>query len=140
MKRKIIDKIPDVEVIPSTRTLRMDNGKAFLTLRQLTMYLVDLNIDILDNHNIQGKHLSKIGPHLTESGKTVLTKNISKLCKFWRSLEHLNDSLPLADPLKALQLYTPERRKTENPGSAWETFDIENNLETSFINEENIFQ
>ena len=67
----------------STPTWRSDNGKAVLTVRQLTNHLVNLKIDVLDNRNITGKHLNRRSLHLNQSGSSLLTKNIiSKLRKF----------------------------------------------------------
>ena len=60
-----------------------DNGKAALTIRQLTNHLINLKIDILDNRNITGKHLNRRGLHLNQSGSNLSAKNIiSKLRKF----------------------------------------------------------
>ena len=44
------DKLPDIELISSTAALRTGNGKALLILRQVTKYLVKLNIEIFDKH------------------------------------------------------------------------------------------
>ena len=83
LKSFIQEKLPDADIIVSTPTLRSDNGKAALTISQLTNYLINLKIDILDNRNITGKHLSKRALHLNQSGSNLLTKNvISKLRKF----------------------------------------------------------
>ena len=82
VKSFIQEKLPDAEII-STPTLRSDNGKAALTVRQLTNHLINLKIDILDNRNITGKYLSRRGLHLNQSGSNLLTKNIIfKLGKF----------------------------------------------------------
>ena len=41
-------------------TLRVDNGKAALTLRRLNEHFLELNlIDVVDNSNIQVKHIVK---------------------------------------------------------------------------------
>ena len=83
LKSLIQGKLPDAEITISTPTLRSDNGKAVLTVRQLTNHLINLKIDILDNRNITGKHLSRRGLHLNQSGSNLLTKNIiSKFRKF----------------------------------------------------------
>ena len=83
LKSFIQEKLPDAEITISTPTLRSDNGKAALTVRQLTNHLINLKIDILDNRNITGKHLSRRGLHLNQSGPNLLTKSIiSKLRKF----------------------------------------------------------
>ena len=79
----IQEKLPDAEITISILTLRSDNGKAALTVRQLSNHLVNSKIDVLDNRNIAGKHLSRKGLHLNQSGSSLLTKNIiSKLRKF----------------------------------------------------------
>ena len=57
----IEEKLPDAEIIISTPTLRSDNSKVGLTVRQLTNHLINLIIDILDNRNITGKHLIRRG-------------------------------------------------------------------------------
>ena len=84
LKSLIQGKLPDAEITISTPTLRSDdNGKAVLTARQLTNHLINLKIDILDNRNITGKHLSRRGLHLNQCGSNLLTKNIiSKFRKF----------------------------------------------------------
>ena len=83
LKSFIQERFPGAEIIVCTPTLRSDNGKAALTIRQLTNHLINLKIDILDNRNITGKHLSKRGLHLNQFGSNLLTKNIiSKLQKF----------------------------------------------------------
>ena len=83
LKSFIQEKLPNAEIIVSRPTLRSDNGKVALTIRQLTNLLINLKIDILDNRNITGKHLSKRGLYLNQSGSNLLTKNIiSKLQKF----------------------------------------------------------
>ena len=58
LKSFIQEKLPGAEIAISKPTLRSDNGKAALTLRQLTNHLINLRIDILDNRNITGRHLS----------------------------------------------------------------------------------
>ena len=82
LKSFIHEKLPDAEITISIPTLRSDNGKAALTVRQLTNHPINLKIDILDR-NITGKHLSRRSLHLNQSGSNLLTKNIiSKLRKF----------------------------------------------------------
>ena len=83
LKLFIQEKIPDLEITISTPTLRSDNGKAALTVRQLTNHLINLKIDTLVNGNITGKYLSRRGFHLNQCDPNLLTKNtISKLRKF----------------------------------------------------------
>ena len=61
LKSLIQEKLPDAEITISAPTLRSDNGKAALTVRQLTSHLLNLTIDILDNRNITGKHFKTKG-------------------------------------------------------------------------------
>ena len=84
LKSFIQKNLPDAEITISSPKLRSDNGKAVLTIRQLTNHLINLNKpDILDNRNITGKHLSRRDLHLNQFGSNLLTKNIiSKLRKF----------------------------------------------------------
>ena len=75
--------LPETEVTFSTSTIRSDNGKAALTVRNLCGHLLDLNMDILDNRNITSKHLGRKGLHLNKAGSTRPSKNIIyKLRKF----------------------------------------------------------
>ena len=79
----IKETLAETEVTFSAPTIRSDNGKAALTVRNLREHLLDLNIDILDNRNITNKHLSYKGVHLNKVGYTRLAKNIIyKLRKF----------------------------------------------------------
>ena len=84
-KSLIQEKLSDWKVFISTPTLRSDNGKATLTVNQLTNHLLQLNIDIVDNRNIISKHLSRKGLHLNESGSRHLAihflERIKKFCK-----------------------------------------------------------
>ena len=82
-KSLIQEKLPDCKVFISTPTLRSDNGKATLTVNQLTNHLLQLNIDIVDNRNIISKHLSRKGLHLNESGSRYLAINfLERIKKF----------------------------------------------------------
>ena len=93
LKTLIKETLPETEVTFSTPTIRSDNGKAALTVRNLCGHLLDLNMDILDNRNITSKHLGRKGLHLNKAGSTRLVENIIyKLLKFRWSLEHLNES------------------------------------------------
>ena len=83
LKTLIKETLPETEVTFSTPTIRSDNGKAALTVRNLCGHLLDLNMDILDNRNITSKHLGRKGLHLNKAGSTRLPKNIiHKLRKF----------------------------------------------------------
>ena len=83
LKTLIKETLPETEVTFSTPTIRSDNGKAALTVRNLCDHLLDLNMDILDNRNITSKHLGRKGLHLNKAGSARLAKNIiHKLRKF----------------------------------------------------------
>ena len=60
------ENLPETEVTFSTPTLRLDNGKAALTVRNLCAHLVDLNMDMLDNRSITSKHLGHKGLYLNK--------------------------------------------------------------------------
>ena len=82
-KSLIQEKLPDCKVFISTPTLRSDNGKATLTVNQLTNHLLQLNIDIVDNRNIISKHLSRKGLHLNESlSRRLATNFLERIKKF----------------------------------------------------------
>ena len=76
LKTLIKETLPETEVAFSTPTIRSDNGKAALTIRNLCGHLLDPNMDILDNRNITSKHLGREGFHLKKAGSTRLAKNI----------------------------------------------------------------
>ena len=83
LKSLIQEKLSDAEIAISTPTMRSDNGKAALTVRQLTNHLINLKIDVPDNRNITGKHLNRRGLYLNQSASNLTTKSIiSKLRKF----------------------------------------------------------
>ena len=83
LKSLIQEKLPDCKVFISAPTLRSDNGKATLTVNQLTNHLLQLSIDIADNRNIISKHLSRKGLHLNESGSRRLAINfLQRIKKF----------------------------------------------------------
>ena len=85
--REILDKLlkpktlikktlPETEVTFSTPTIRSDNGKAIITVRNLCDHLLDLNMDILDKRNITSKHLGRKCVDLNKAGSTCPAKNI----------------------------------------------------------------
>ena len=76
LKTLIKETLPETEVTFSTPTIRSDNGKAALTVRNLCDHLLDLNMVILDNRKITSKHLGRKGLHLNKAGSTHLAKNI----------------------------------------------------------------
>ena len=60
-------------------TVRSDDGKAGLTLSQLTYHLNQLKTDIVDNTNITSGHIRTKGLHLNFSGTTQLAKNFASV-------------------------------------------------------------
>ena len=74
LKTLIKETLPETEVTFSTPTIRSDNSKAALTVRNLFDHLLDLNMDILDNRNITSKHLGRKGLHLNKPVLLALRK------------------------------------------------------------------
>ena len=62
-------------------TVRSDDGKAGLTVSQLTNHLRQLKTDIVDNTNITSRHIGMKGIHLNFSGTTQLAKNFASVIK-----------------------------------------------------------
>ena len=76
-KSLIQEKLTDCKVLISKPTLLLDNGKATLTVNDLTSHLLQLNIDIVDNRNIISKNVL----HSTESGSHRLAINFLELIR-----------------------------------------------------------
>ena len=79
LKTIIKETLSETEVTFSTPTIRSDNGKAALTIRNLCDHLIGLKMDIPDNRNISSKHLGRKGLHLNKVGSTHLVKDIATL-------------------------------------------------------------
>ena len=75
LKMQVTQELPDCKVFISTPTLRSDNGKAMLTLKQVTKHLLELNIDIVDNRNITEQGVGRKVLHLNTKGTSILTTN-----------------------------------------------------------------
>ena len=75
-KSFITDKLPNCKVVISTPTLGTNDGKAALTVSQLTNHLIQLDIDIIDNRNINARNLGYKGLHLNPTGTSCLAKNL----------------------------------------------------------------
>ena len=85
-KSFIQEKLCDCEVYILTPLLHSDNGKATLTVNQLTNHLLQLRIDIFDNGNIISKHLSWKVLHLNDSRSRPLAINFLECIKnFWKN-------------------------------------------------------
>ena len=74
---------PDCDIWLSTPTMQTDRVKEALTVSHLTNHLLQLEINVIDNRNITGKHLSRRGLHLNVSGCNQLAINfLAKIKKF----------------------------------------------------------
>ena len=85
LKSFITDKLPNCKVVISTPALPTDDGKAALTVSQLTNHLLQLDIDIIDGRNINARNFGNKGLHLNPTGTSRLAKNllssIKSFCK-----------------------------------------------------------
>ena len=68
------DSLPTCRVFISTLTLRTDDGKAQITVSQLTKHFLQLNIDRINNNNTKVRHLGGKSLHLNQSGSKLLSK------------------------------------------------------------------
>ena len=75
LKSAITKTLPNCQIISSQPTLRVDNGKAALTLHCLNEHFPELNLDIINNSNIKVKHIGQKGLHLNPKGKGRLALN-----------------------------------------------------------------
>ena len=76
LKALVKDSLPTCIVFISTPpTLRTGDGKAQITVSQLTKHLLQLKIDTVNNNNINIRHLGSKGLHLNQSGSKLLSKN-----------------------------------------------------------------
>ena len=76
LKSFITDNLSNYKVVISTPSLRTDDGKAALTVSQLTNHLLQLDIDIIDNRNINARNLFNKSLHLNPTGTSRLAKNL----------------------------------------------------------------
>ena len=94
LKCNILKQLPNCRVIVSKPTIRIDHGKANLTLRNVNKHLETLNLECIENGNISAQHLGRKGLHLNSKGKGRLALNfLNQIRKFWRPVEHLNEPL-----------------------------------------------
>ena len=75
IKGAITKILPNCQVIFSQPKLRVDNGKAALTLHRLNEYYSELNVDIVSNGDIKVKHIDQKGLHLSPKEKGRLPLN-----------------------------------------------------------------
>ena len=91
LKSNILKQLPINRVIVSKLTIRIDHGKANLTLRNVNKHLETLNLECSENSNISAQHLGRKGLHLNSKGKGRLAINIlNHIRKFWRPVEYPN--------------------------------------------------
>ena len=81
LKNYIQGILPNVVVMLSKPTMRIDNATANFTLRRLGDLLDRSGIKLLDNSNIEGKHIGQRGLHLNGRGTGRLAMNIISLIK-----------------------------------------------------------
>ena len=83
LKRNILKQLPNCRVIVSKPTVRIDHGKANLTLRNVNKNLETLNLECIENGNISAQHLGRKGLHLNSKGKGRLALNfLNQIRKF----------------------------------------------------------
>ena len=75
LKSAITETLPNCHTIFSQPTLRVDNGKAALTLHRLNEHFSELNLDVVNNGNIKVKHIAQTCLHLDPKGKGRLALN-----------------------------------------------------------------
>ena len=75
LKCNILKQLPNCRVIVSKPTIRIDHGKANLTLRNVNKHLETLNLECIENGNISAQHLGRKGLHLNSKGKDRLALN-----------------------------------------------------------------
>ena len=80
LKKFVSEQVPDCKVIISA-TVRSDDGKASLTVSQLTNHLRQLKTDFVDNTNITSRHIGIKELHLNFSRTTQLAKNFVNVIK-----------------------------------------------------------
>ena len=77
LKSAITKTLPNCHVIFSQPTLRVDNGKAALTLHRLYEHFSELNLDAVNNCNIKVKHIGQKGLYLNPKGKGRFALNFT---------------------------------------------------------------
>ena len=76
LKFLINEKLPECIVSISCPIMRLDNGKANITIKRLNNHLKELNINVIDHSNINEVHLARKGLHLNDRGIRQLASNI----------------------------------------------------------------
>ena len=82
-KCNILKQLPNCRVIVSKPTLRIDYGKANLTLRNVDKYLENLNLECIKNGSISVQDRGRKGLHLNSNGKGRFAFNfLNQIWKF----------------------------------------------------------
>ena len=81
LKKFVSEQVPDCKVIILTPTVRSDDGKAGLTVSQLTNHLHQLKTDTVDNTNITSWLIGIKGLHSNFYGMTQLAKKFANVIK-----------------------------------------------------------
>ena len=76
LKCNILKQLPNCRVIVFKPTVRIDHGKANLTLRNVNKHLETINLECIGNFNISTQHLGRKGLHLNSKGKGRLPLNL----------------------------------------------------------------
>ena len=76
LKTLIKETFSKADVTYSTTSIRSDNEKSTLTVKNLCYHIVGLNIDILDNRNITSQHLGRKVLHANKASISCLAINI----------------------------------------------------------------
>ena len=83
LKCNILKQLPNCRVIVSKPTVRIDHGRANLTLRNVNKHLETLNLECIENGNISIQHLGRKGLHLNSKSKGRLALNfLNQIRKF----------------------------------------------------------
>ena len=91
LKALVKDSLPTCKVFISTPTLRTDDGKAQITVSQLTKHLLPLKIETVNNNNINIRHLGSKGLHLNQVGSKLLSKNFLNAIEKFSKTEGCSD-------------------------------------------------
>ena len=87
LKALVKDSLPTCRVFISTPTLLTNDGKAHITVRQLTKHLFQPKIDTINNVNINVRQLESKGLQFNQSGSNLLSKNfVNPIEKFWKNI------------------------------------------------------
>ena len=77
LKEFISDKLPNTKIIFCQLPLRRDNPKAEATRQSVNSMLPSITeYAIINNENIDERHLSRKGLHLNNKGTSLLAKNV----------------------------------------------------------------